>query len=426
MRAEIIFTGTELLLGQVLNTHAQYLGRELTRMGIEITRHTTVGDNRELLAMVLKESLARVDILIITGGLGPTEDDLTRETVAGVCGLEMVTDEPTLEKLKSNFSRRGLTMPGNMKKQAMVPRDSIILPNPKGTAPGLVVRKGNKLIIVLPGPPRELKTVFEGSVKGLLEPLSGQGVVMYSTVLKLTGLSESQVQDMIQELHEKDNPAISYVAMPGEVHVRVTARSDNERSARKVAGQAVLLIEQKLGDFIYARDDEVLEKKVGKLLAEKGLTISVAESCTGGQIMSRLTNVPGCSGYFAGGVVSYSNDLKVNLLGVPEDIIAAYGAVSEQTARAMATGIRKLTGTSLGIGVTGIAGPDGGTAEKPVGLVYIAMAAGDTTYCDRYIFPGSREGVRNGATNTALNMVRKYITGTLGGQKTVDTNRKNL
>jgi len=413
LQAEIVFTGTELLLGEVINTHAQFLGRELAELGIEVTLHTAVGDNHEALKAILQDSLARTDLLIITGGLGPTEDDLTSETVAALLGLEMVQDDNTLHKLNLIFARRGLPLPVSIKKQVFVPNGAIVLPNSAGTAPGLIVRSGRKTIILLPGPPNELKTVFESHVKSYLKTIAGCGVVMHSTVLKVTGLSESQVQDRLQQMHVTGNPTISYVAIPGEVHVRVTARVNSHIEASRMAEETAVRITTELSDYIFGQDDELLNETVGALLLERGLTISAAESCTGGQVMKLLTDVPGSSRYFLGGIVSYSNELKTDLLGVPGEVIATYGAVSEQTAIAMAEGICRVTGSSLGLGITGIAGPEGETSEKPVGLVFIALAAGDKMFCKRHIFPGQRTGVRVGATNTALNMVRRFLLGLL-------------
>lgn len=413
MQAEILFTGTELLLGEVHNTHAQYLGRELAELGIEVTRHTAVGDNRETLGTAMQDALSRTDLLLVTGGLGPTEDDLTAETAAALLGLDMVVDPGTMRKLEELFARRRVPMPSSMKKQALVPRGAAILPNPAGTAPGLVLQSGPKTIIMLPGPPRELKAVFDKHVRQLLRQLAPGGVVMHTTVLKLAGLSESQVQDRLQELHAPGNPVISYVALPGEVHVRVTARTGNEGESRRLAGEMAARVESILGDHLFGRDEELLEETVGMLLAARGLTVSAAESCTGGQVMKRLTDVAGSSRYFVGGVVSYSNELKINLLGVPAEVLERHGAVSEQTAGEMAGGVRRVTGSAIGIGITGIAGPEGGSPEKPVGLVYIALDDGEKTFCHRHIFPGPRTGVRAGAVNCALNMLRRYLMGRL-------------
>lgn len=409
MQAEIIFTGTEILLGEIVNTHAQYLGRELAELGIEVTLHTAVGDDSEAIKTMLQNSLARTGLVIITGGLGPTGDDLTGESVAGLLGLDMVRDEQTLHKLDSLFTSRGLPLPAIVTKQAFVPRDAEVLPNSAGTAPGLIVRSRDKTVILLPGPPGELKAVFESHVRGYLKKITGHGAVMHSTLLKVTGLSESQIQEQLQELRFTDNQAVSYVALPGEVHVRVTVRAGGRAEAVRAAEETAARIAVALGDYVFGRDDEQINEAVAALLAERGLTIAAAESCTGGRIMKMLTDLPGSSHYFVGGVVSYSNELKINLLGVPGEVINSYGAVSEQTARAMAAGICRITGSSLGLGVTGIAGPDGATPGKPVGLVYIALAVGDKVFCMRHVFPGQRAGVRAGASNTALNMVRRFL-----------------
>jgi len=409
LQAEIIFTGNELLLGEVLNTHAQYLGRELSAQGIEVKLHTTVGDNWAMLKKVLQSALNRSSLLIVTGGLGPTDDDLTKETVADLLGLDLVMDGQTLAGLEDIFARRGVTMPKNMKKQALLPRGARIFPNPVGTAPGILLQTGGKTIILLPGPPRELKAVFEGSVKKYLASVAGRGMVMRSKLFKLTGISESQVQDKLRGVQTGENTNISYVAMPGEVHVRVTGRGENEQQAQKLVDDLSVQVSARIGGYVFGVNDEMLEQMVGRLLASRRLTVSVAESCTGGLVAKRLTDVPGSSRYFLGGVVAYSNEVKIKQLGVPREVIARFGAVSDETARLMAEGIRRVTGSALGLGITGIAGPGGGTPEKPVGLVYIALAGDRHTNCRQYRFPGQRDGVRSGAANASLNMLRQFI-----------------
>jgi len=410
LQAQIIFTGDELLMGEVLNTHAQYLGRELAAMGIEVLLHTTVGDNRALLRAVLQNAWDRSDLLIITGGLGPTTDDLTKETVADFLQLDLVPDKPTLQGLEKFLARRGIAMVESMKKQALVPRGARVLPNPVGTAPGLLIEKDDKIVVLLPGPPRELQAVFAGAVKERLKFVAGKGTVMHSQVYKLTGLGESQVQDRLADIDGRDNPVISYVAMPGEVHVRVSARAASGKAAKDMVDALARRVEKRLAKYIFSTGDEELKEIVGVLLADRGMTVSLAESCTGGYIMKLLTDVAGSSRYLAGGVVAYSNEIKTSQLGVPRETIDRYGAVSEQTARLMAEGVRRAVGSTLGIGVTGIAGPDGGTPEKPVGLVYIALAGREKTVCRGYRFPGQRAGVRAGAANAALHMLRQYLT----------------
>lgn len=410
MQAQIIFTGNELLMGEVLNTHAQYLGRELAALGIEVLLYTSVGDNKALLGTVLQNAWESSDLLIITGGLGPTTDDITKETVADFLQLDLVPDEPTLQGLENYFARRGIAMVESMKKQALVPLGAQVLPNPAGTAPGLLIEKDDKIVVLLPGPPRELRAVFASALKERLKKLAGKGTVMHSQVYKLTGLGESQVQDRLGDIDGRGNPVISYVAMPGEVHVRVSARAACRKAAKDMVDALARRVEKRLAKYIFSRGDEELKEIVGALLANRGMTVSLAESCTGGHIMKLLTDVAGSSRYLVGGVVAYSNEIKTNLLSVPRETIDRYGAVSEQTARLMAEGVRRVVGSTLGIGVTGIAGPDGGTPEKPVGLVYIALADQEKTVCRGHCFPGQREGVRAGAANAALHMLRQYLT----------------
>lgn len=409
MKAELIFTGSELLLGHVLNSHSQYLGMRLSEMGIEVTLHITVGDNREMMEQVLRQAMDRADLIITTGGLGPTTDDLTMETVAGVLGLPMVLDEKSLAVIKGFFNSRSVVMPESMTKQAYVPEGAVILPNTRGTAPGALIEKGDRIIVVLPGPPNELIAMFEETLAPLLSGKVGKGAVTRYKVFKLTGISESAVQDRVKELGGQGNPGIGYVAKPGEVQVRITASAGNPEQAEKMVAELSEKVRRRLVGYIFGYDNEVLDDVVGKLLLETGLSIAVAESCTGGLIAAGLTDIPGSSGYFKGGVVAYSNEMKNEILGVPDEILDQYGAVSKQTAVAMAEGVRQLAGSDLGLAVTGIAGPGGGTPAKPRGLVYISMAAADGTCCRKYHFPGERPAVRQGTANAALNMVRQYL-----------------
>ncbi|WP_027717537.1 competence/damage-inducible protein A [Desulfovirgula thermocuniculi] len=408
MQAELIFTGTELLLGEILNTHAQYLGRRLLALGIEVILHTTVGDNWERLAQVLRQSLQRADLIIITGGLGPTSDDLTKETVAGVLGLPMVVDEPTLRSLEEYAARRRVAVTEGVAKQACFPAGARILPNPVGTAPGALLEHQGKVLVLLPGPPGELKAMFEEAVVPYLSSLVGRGPVIYSRVIKVTGLGEVGVQQLIGDL-EGEQASIAYLARPGEVHVRVSARAAGAEQARQVVGDLLGRVQERLGDYVFGFDDEVLEEVVGRLLAERGLTLALAESCTGGLIGARLTSVPGSSRYFLGSLVAYHNRVKEKVLGVPGELLQSCGAVSREVAVTMARGARLLAGADIGVGVTGIAGPEGGTPDKPVGLTYIALDVPEGSLAREFRFPGRREAVRQGAANAALNMVRLYL-----------------
>ncbi len=409
MQAELIFTGTELLLGEVLNTHAQYLSQQMAAHGIEVILHTTVGDNWDRLAEVLRFALERADLIITTGGLGPTTDDLTKDTVARVLGVPMVLDDPTLQRLREFMVRQGMPMPESMVRQAYFPAGAIILPNPVGTAPGALLEHRGKVLILLPGPPRELKAMFEESVAPYLASLGNRGMVTRIRLLKVTGISETAVQELIGDLGRQGNPGIAYLAKPGEVHVRISARADDGVAAERMVNGLLEKVRERLAGYIFGTDDDVLEEVVGQLLVRKGVTCALAESCTGGLTAARLTSIPGSSQYFLGSIVAYDNRVKEKVLGVPAATLQAYGAVSQQTAVAMAEGVRTLTGAHLGVSITGIAGPGGGTPVKPVGLTYIALAAPDGTCCREFHFPGHRQAVRQGAANAALNMIRLYL-----------------
>ncbi|MDD3654185.1 MAG: competence/damage-inducible protein A [Desulfotomaculaceae bacterium] len=409
MKAELIFTGSELLQGRVLNSHAQYLGRRLLQSDIQVEWHATVGDNLANLKQVVQQAVDRADLVLITGGLGPTTDDLTKEAVAEVLGLPMVLHEKSLADIKELFKKRGMFMPESNARQAFFPAGATILPNTRGTAPGALIEKGNKLIALLPGPPAELSAMFEDALLPLLIERCGNRPVLRHKVFNLTGISESAVQDLLKNLDGRINPSITYLARPGEVQVRVTAHAASVELAEKMVAELSEKVQSLLKDHIYGYNGEAVEHAVGKLLLQKGMFLSVAESCTGGLIGARLTDIPGSSAYFKGGVIAYSNELKKSILGVAPELLDQYGAVSKPTAVAMAEGIRKLTASSLGLSVTGIAGPDGGTPAKPRGLVYIALATGEGTFCQEFQFPGERFAVRRGTVSAALNMVRHYL-----------------
>ncbi|MCL6558707.1 MAG: competence/damage-inducible protein A, partial [Firmicutes bacterium] len=362
-----------------------------------------------MLAAGLRQAMGRSDRVITTGGLGPTTDDLTKETVADILGLPMYRDEAVLAGMKEFFARRGLSMPEIIEKQACFPAGASILPNSRGTAPGALLEKNGKLIALLPGPPNELIPMFEECLLPVLAKKAGEGLFTRYKVFKLTGISETAVFDRLKDLGGQGNPGIAYVVKPGEVQVRITAQSPDSEQAEKMVAQLSEKVRRRLVGYIFGYDEEVLEEVVGKLLLETGLTIAVAESCTGGMIAARLTDVPGSSGYMKGGVVAYSNDMKKDILGVPAQTLDLYGAISKQTAVAMAEGVRGLAGSNLGLAVTGIAGPGGGTPAKPMGLVYISLVADDSNCCREYRFPGERFAVRQGTANAALNMVRHYL-----------------
>ncbi len=419
MQAELIFTGTELLLGHILNTHAQYLGLALANIGIEVALNTTVGDNRQEMIEVLQQALARSsDLIIITGGLGPTTDDITIEVVAEALGLPLVLDQASLKTIKKRYQDRGVKMPESNAKQAYFPRGAQILANGVGTAPGAILEYNNKALIILPGPPRELTPMFEGGAMAYLAQKIAGGEAIRYKIFKLTGISESAVQDLLKDIGGQGNPGIAYLAKPGEIQVRVSARGATVDQAEKLLAGFAEKVRTRVDRYIFACDDTILEELIGKLLVKNGLTIGVAESCTGGLIAAGLTEIPGSSDYFKGGIVSYSNEMKNQLLGVGAEILDSRGAVSRETAEAMAVGVRTRTGADLGLSVTGIAGPGGATETKPRGLVYMALAAGGAIICQEHHFSGVRGAVRQGSVKSALNMVRQYLLEyeTSGGQ----------
>ncbi|WP_200798108.1 competence/damage-inducible protein A [Desulforamulus putei] len=410
LQAEIIFTGTELLVGEVLNSHAQYLGRRLTEMGIEVIQHTTVGDYWGRMGLVLLQALERSDLIFITGGLGPTIDDLTKETVAEVLELDMKLDEASLQAIKDYFAKRGMEMPTNNIKQAYFPEGARILPNTRGTAPGAIVEVDKKAIIILPGPPWELETMFENYVVSYLNSLPHRGTLCTSKTFKLTGIGESSVQELIDDLCGMGNPEIAFLVQPGVVEVRITGQGSTLEEASSLVQNLSEQVRRRLFQYIFAEDDEKIEQVVGQLLIDAGLTIAVAESCTGGLIEARLSDIPGASRYLVGGVVAYNSRIKEKILGVPPEILEQFGAVSRQTAIAMAEGVRRELGSSIGLAVTGVAGPTS-SEGKPVGLVYIALSS-PTGICFReYRFPGERKAIRNGTVNAALKMAKHFLQG---------------
>jgi len=405
MLVEMIFTGSELLQGRVLNSHAQYLGQWLTEHGFEVGYCVVVGDECDRLEQVLRVALERAELILITGGLGPTTDDLTKEVVAKVLDLPMILDEDSLEHIKGLFRSMNMEMPESNIRQAYIPKGATVLPNKLGSAPGVLLEHRNKTIALLPGPPMELKGMFEEELAPVLLPKRKTLTVIKTRAIKVTGIAESAVQDLLTDLGGQGNPGLSYLASPGQLTVRVTGKAADAPTAEQMVADMVAVVSERLDGFIFGYDGDNIEEVVGRALLAKNMTISTAESCTGGMIGARLVDVPGSSAYVLGGVISYSNEMKISLLGVPPEILEKHGAVSEETAQAMARGVQRLTSSDLGLAVTGVAGPDGGSAEKPVGLVYIALAAKDQVICRRFLFPGNRMSVRTATVFSGLNMV---------------------
>ena len=409
MLTELIFTGSELLQGRNLNTHAQYLGRWLTEHNFEVAFIDTVGDQADHLAEVFRQAMKRADLILITGGLGPTTDDLTKETIARELGLPMQLDQESLNIIKGFFAQRGRTMPDSNIKQACFPRGGVILPNSIGTAPGVMLETGKKIIALLPGPPIELTTMFEDVLAPiLLKNADFKEFIRYKT-LTMTGVAESAAQDLLLDLGGQTNPGITYLTSPGQLAVRITGRGRDNETADRLVNELESKVRARLSEFIFQEDGESIEVVVGQLLQDREMTISTAESCTGGLIAARLIDVPGSSAYVDGGVVAYSNELKIKVLGVDAGLIEKHGAVSQETAEAMAKGVLNLTSSDIGLAVTGIAGPDGATPDKPVGLVYIALAAAGGISCKKCHFPGNRAGVRMATMYNALNMVKSHL-----------------
>ena len=402
MIVEVVNTGTELLLGEILNTNFQYLSRQLNKLGYDVLYQTTVGDNEERLRSVLKIALERADIVITTGGLGPTRGDITKEVIADMLGLEMYLDLDTWDRINSFFVKKGLCMSSNNDKQAMVPLGAEILTNEVGTAPGLALEHDGKLIVLLPGPPSELTYICEQRFLPLLMRRYSQQGVIYSRILKMRGIGESSVAAQLDDIITfQSNPTIAIYARRGEIIVRITAKAADIEAAKAIISGTEAQIYERLSKFIYGVDDASLAEYLGQELLNSGSTIAFAESCTGGLASSMITDIPGSSEYLLGSVVTYSNMAKQKLVNVSAENLEKYGAVSEQVACEMAAGVKDL----FGVGITGIAGPGGATEEKPVGLVYMAVADGNDVRCVKHLFGGTRTENKLRSALAAISMV---------------------
>ena len=413
MKACILAIGSEMLTPFRVDTNSLFITERLNAIGYDIRLKAVVGDDVDELADVLRAAIGWADLIVITGGLGPTEDDVTRDAVARVYDMPLEVDEAIADRIRDRFARRGMTMPDINRRQAMVPRGAVVLENPNGTAPGLWIERGRTAMVLLPGPPREMKPMLEGVVRDRLAPRSGTAG-LFRRVLKITGRAESDVDAQAQPTYAKwtSSPvpiSTTILAVLGQIELHLTAQAENPDAAHAALDAAVLEMQQVLGPSVYSTDGRSLEAVVGDLLRQHTLTIAVAESCTGGLLASRLTDVPGSSDYVERGVVCYSNRSKTDLADVPAALIAEHGAVSEPVARAMAEGIRSRAGTNIGIGITGIAGPGGGTPEKPVGTVSVAVIGDDETRVRTFQFIGGRDMVKFQAAQAALNMTRLAV-----------------
>lgn len=412
MIVELISVGTEILLGNIVNTNAAYLSRRCAALGCTVYRESVVGDNPQRLEEEIRQALTRADIVILSGGLGPTKDDLTKEVAAKVLRKEMVLDEHTKERITTYFHKKGqYNITENNWKQAMVPKGALVIDNDNGTAPGLIVEdeEDHKAVVLLPGPPREMVPMFEKEVAPYLDKL--QPGTIFSYTIKVCGLSESLAETMVEDLIENQtNPTIAPYAKTGEVHFRVTAKAENKEKARELMGPVVTKIIHRFEDFVFAFDEKTqLEDSIVGILKTRGLTVTTAESCTGGLLSGRIINVPGASEVFNEGYVTYANASKEKILGVQHSTLEQFGAVSEQTAAEMALGAAKASGADVAVSITGIAGPDGGTEEKPVGLVYIGCAMKGKARTRKFVFTGSREKNRENAVVCALTFLREEL-----------------
>lgn len=408
MIAEILCVGTELLLGDIVNTNAQYLSKRLAEIGVSVYHQTVVGDNPERVKAAYELAFSRADVVINTGGLGPTKDDLTKEMASEYFGKALVLHEDILYNLEKRFEKMNKGMPPNNKKQAYFPEGSIIVPNDNGTAPGCIINEKNKIVVLLPGPPNEMKPMFEDTVVPYLSQFT-EGV-LHSKVLRIIGIGESAAEEAIKDIIEKQtNPTIAPYAKNGEMIFRITGNGKSVEEANKLIEPMEIELRKRFGEDIYGEGETTIEEVIAKLLIHNKLTIASAESCTGGMVAAKLINFPGISSVFMEGAVTYSNEAKINRLGVEKNTLEKYGAVSSQVAEEMARGIALTSKTSIGISTTGIAGPDGGTQEKPVGLVYIGVCINGKTTSKKLNINGTREYVRIRATLSLLDFLRREL-----------------
>ncbi len=412
MVAELISVGTEILLGNIVNTNAAYLSEQCARLGLSLYFQTVVGDNEERLTQALTQAISRSDIVILTGGLGPTKDDLTKEVTAKAAGRKLVEDPKARKVVADFFEARRIKQKDiteNNWKQALVPEGATVLPNPNGTAPGLIVDCQGKQVILLPGPPGEMRPMFEKSVFPYLQKRS-PGII-YSRMVKLCGIGESKAASMIGDLIEgQTNPTIATYARTGEVHLRVTAKAENEEQGKKLVKPMVRELKKRFGVHIFStKEDGTLEEALVDILKERKYSLATAESCTGGLLTARLVNVSGVSEVLKQGYVTYSNKAKHRLLGIPKGLIKKYSPVSDRVAAEMAKGAAANAGADVAIAVTGIAGPHGGTEEKPVGTVFIACSVKGQVTVREYHFDGNREKIRESSVVCALTLLRECI-----------------
>ncbi len=406
LSAELISIGSEILLGHIVNTNSSFLSGKLSGMGIDVFYHSVVGDNPSRLSIALKNALKRSDIVITTGGLGPTVDDITISTISKALSRPLMLNRNIAESIKRHFKRRHIKMPSICTKQAFLPKGALAIENTVGTAPSSIIEYGNKTIVALPGPPRELIPIFEKGVIPYLKRKYKIRSIIFTRTIRTTGLPESAVNKKIKRFLMMGGPVMTGIyARPGEIDVKITAKAEDKKKALARIEKIKRRLLGILGDTVYGFDDDTLEAAAGRLLIKKRMSLSIAESCTGGLIADRITNVPGSSRYFDRGIITYSNKSKIAELGVDKELIKKYGAVSRPVALAMAKGMLKKSGSDIAIAVTGIAGPAGGRKKKPVGLVYIALARKGKALCVERHFAGSRRDIKNQTATAALALI---------------------
>jgi len=408
--AEIITVGDELLIGQTVDTNSAWMGMQLSMRGIRVNRITSVSDRREEIIAALDEALGRVPLVLMTGGLGPTSDDITKETLAEYFGTRLVLNQEVLEEVTARITRRNLEMNENNRRQAMVPESCRVLANHAGTAPAMLFEKNGKLIVSMPGVPSEMKHIMQEHVLPMVAAMSGSRTIIHRNIMTF-GTFEAKLAERLEGF-EKELPAIvklAYLPAQGIIKLRLTGTGDDREMVQRTEEEQVRKLYSIIPDVIYGEDEVTLEETVGKLLLDNNMTVSTAESCTGGRIASMITSVPGSSAWYRGSVVAYDNSIKTRVLGVDPAVISRYGAVSEETVKAMAEGMRALASTDYSVAVTGIAGPTGGTPEKPVGTVWIAVASSRGIVAEKHRFADDRQiNILRSATN-ALNLLRKQI-----------------
>jgi nicotinamide-nucleotide amidase len=405
--AEIVTVGTEMLLGDLVDTNTAWISQRLAELGVGIYRHTTIGDNSDRIVAALRDAASRSDLVVTTGGLGPTSDDLTNACISTLTGREMVEYQEAREHVDTMFARFGRTPTSNNYKQALFPEGTELIPNPVGTAMGALVEWEGTLFATLPGVPTEMKSMFEATLEPLIRARSEGSIV--SKTLHFAGIGESALADKVQEFLDATDPTVAPLAGQGRVRLRITTRAATDGEAQEKIAPVEREIIARLSDYYFGEGDETLEGSVGRLLGDRGATLALAESCTGGLLAKRLTDMPGSSAYFTEGLVTYSNESKERLLGVPHAMIVDHGAVSEPVAREMAEGARKVSGADYGLSVTGIAGPDGGTQEKPVGLVFVGISDAKDTFAEKLdltAWARSRDSIRERSANRALDLLR--------------------